>query len=117
LSKQRTHATGLTHYDSANVTLYELHGIVDGHTCRYDAARGVDVKDNLFVCIFCFKEQHLRYDYARRHLVYVIVKHNDTVFKQATVDIVATFAFSGLLDYHWNKGHGLPFKLLSYILT
>ena len=42
------HRCCLTHTDSAHIRLDELHGVINGHTCRNHAARGVNVQVNVF---------------------------------------------------------------------
>src|SRR5471032_1859080 len=111
--QERAHAAGLTDAGRRHVWLDELHGVVDRHTRRHRTARGVDVKMDVLVRVFRFKEQQLRADQVGHVVLYRADQKDHSFLEQARVDVIGAFATSRLLDNHRDQAaSGLDIRVL-----
>ena len=58
--QERAHACSHTDTDGGNITLDEVHRIVDRHTCGNGSAGAVDIQADVLVGVLCFQKQKLR---------------------------------------------------------
>ena len=100
--EQGAHARRLSDADRRYIGTDVLHGVVDGETCRHDAAGAVDIKMDVFVGILRFKEEELRDDDVRNVVVDRPADENDTVFQEARINIIRTLPTIRPLDHHGN---------------
>src|SRR3990167_2740464 len=108
-----THAARLTNTGGGHVRLDELHGVVDRHTRRHRTTWRVDVKVNVLIRIFRFKEQQLRTDQVGHVVLYRADKKDHSLLEQARIDIVSALTASRLLDDHrYQAASGLDIRHL-----
>ena len=69
-------------------------------SCGDGAARRVDIKVDVLVGVFCFKEEHLCDNEVGGGVIDRADEEDDPLFQQAGVDVVGAFAATGLLDDH-----------------
>src|SRR3990167_152119 len=111
--QESAHAARLTNTGGGHVRLDELHGVVDRHTRRHRTTWRVDVKMNVLVRIFRFKEQQLRTDQVGHVVLYRADKKDHSLLEQARIDIVGALTASRLLDNHgYQAASGLDIRHL-----
>lgn len=111
--QESAHAAGLADASGRHVWLDELHGVVDRHTRRHRATRRVNVKMDVLVRVFRFKEQQLRTNQVSHVVLYRADQKNHSFLEQARVDVIGAFATSRLLDNHRDQAaSGLDIRVL-----
>ena len=83
---------------SGQVFNTEEHGIIDCPAGRHRAAGAVDVQADVLGRILRFKEKQLGDNHARRHVVDLVAKENNTFLEKTGIDVIAPLALRGLLD-------------------
>src|SRR5579872_97677 len=83
-----------------HVRLDELHRVVDRHAGRHDAARAVDVQQDVPIGVLGLQKQHLRDHQIGDVVVDGRADEDDAVLQQAREDVVCTLAAVGLFDHH-----------------
>ena len=100
--EDRTHRGSHPGADRRDVTLHELHRVVDGQTRRDAASRAIDVHIDIFVGIFALEKQQLRDHQIREAVVDGTADENDALLQEPRVNVERTLAARALLDDHGN---------------
>ena len=95
--KKRSHTGGLSDAVGDDLTLKEVHGVVNGHTVGHAATWRVDVEADVLFRVLHLEEEHLRDDRIGDKIVDRCADEYNTVAKKAAVNIPgalgATFTF------------------------
>ena len=83
--------------------------VVDGKTVGNRAARAVDIKIDILIGVLTLEVKKLRNNNACRCGVYLVVKHYNSVVKQAGVNVIGTLSVTALLYYIWYQCHNSSF--------
>ena len=82
-------------------------GVVDGHSCGYGAAGGVDVELHVLFGVFGFQVEKLPHDGIGHGIVNGGTEENDPLPQQAGVDVEGALTATGLLDHRGENGAGV----------
>jgi len=95
--KKRSHTGSLSDAVGDDVTLQEVHGVVNGQTVGHAATWGVDIETDVLFGVFHLEEEHLGDDSIGDKIVDRCADEYNTVAKKAAVNIPgalgATFTF------------------------
>lgn len=102
------HGSGQTDADGLHVGFDMLHRVVDGHARADGSAGGIDVQVNVLFRIFGGQEEELGNHEVGHLVVDGGAQENDPVLEKTGVDIVGSFAATGLFNDDGNQcRHGL----------
>ena len=108
--QERSHRSRKSGTNSLNITLEDLHRIVNCQSGINFSTRRIDVHDDIFLRIFLFQIEHLRYDRIDHRTMYLLSHENNSIFKESWVNIVSSFSIFGFFKDGRNKGHSFHFK-------
>ncbi len=103
--QHRAHAGGLADAHGADVGLDELHRVVNRQSGADRPAGRIDVQRDVLVRIFRLQEQQLRDDQVRHVVLDRTHDEDHALLQQPRIDVISTFAASGLLDDHGDEIH------------
>ena len=91
-----------------------LHYVVDGHPGIRQAARGIDVEEDVFARVSAVEVEDLGDEQVGDLVVYFLAQKNDPLAQQKGVDVEGPFASGRLVEHRGYYRHERLLRVLGY---